>query len=39
MQDRLDFMENEDTLGQHRYSNIPLLKDVYDEYLSKILKP
>lgn len=30
-------MENEDTLGRHRYSNIPLLKDVYDEYLSKIL--
>lgn len=39
MQDRLDFMENENTLGQHRYSNIPLLKEVYDEYLSKILKP
>lgn len=32
-------MENEDTLGLHRYSNIPLLKDVYDEYLSEILKP
>ena len=39
MQERLDFMENENTLGQHRYSNIPLLKEVYDEYLSKILKP
>lgn len=35
----LDFMENENTLGQHRYSNIPLIKDVYDEYLSEILKP
>ncbi len=39
MQGRLDFMENENTLGQHRYSNIPLLKEVYDEYLSKILMP
>lgn len=39
MQARLDFMENENTLGPHRYSNIPLLREVYDAYLSKILKP
>ena len=36
-ENRLDFMENEDTLGQHCYNNIPLLKQLYDKYLPGIL--
>ncbi len=37
LRNRLDFMENEDTLGQHCYNNIPLLKQLYDKYLPGIM--
>ena len=35
---RLDFMENESTIGQHRYNNVPLLQKAYENYLPGILK-
>ena len=34
---QMDFMENEQTLGQHCFNNIPLIKQLYDEYLPWIL--
>lgn len=34
---RLDYMENEATLGLHCYNNIPILKKIYDQFLPQIL--
>lgn len=34
---QMNFMENEQTLGQHCFNNIPLIKQLYDEYLPWIL--